>query len=165
MKERKINEFDLIDSISQNKDVNQLYKLKNNSAFSNCLRDILVSLYDENPDQLNKHQMNLLLCMHLENSAQSCGVLSCLQEWFPQHLDKFVNALREIKAPVSANTIEKAIKLLPDDGSWFFKSADENKQELMSKLDSQFSDYPDGNMPNLYREYAETYKNKVVTWV
>ncbi len=80
--------------------------------------------------------------------------MSCLQEWLPEHLDKFVNALREIDAPKSAGAIEKAIQLLPKDGSWFFDSADDISEKLMSKLDSEFSSYPDGSMPKLYRKYA-----------
>ena len=93
--------------------------------------------------------------MNLENSGQSCGILSCLQEWFPEHQDKFVNALREIDAPKSADSIEKAISLLPKDGSWFFKKSNKETEILMSEYDKMFSDYPDGSMPNLYRKYAE----------
>lgn len=161
MKEKEINEFDIIDSISQKRDYDKLYKLKDNAAFSNCLRQILDSLYRENPSHLNRHQMNLYLCMNLENSGQSCGILSCLQEWFPQHLDKFVGALKDINAPKSAEAINKAIDLLPEGGSWFFKQANEKQQELMTQYDGHFSDYPDGSMPNLYREYAEQHRESI----
>jgi len=156
-----VNEFDLIDSISLNKDVDKLFKLKDNSAFSIALHQILVGLYEENPKQLNKYQLNLFLCMHLENSGQSCGILSCLQDWFPEHLNKFVSALHEIDASKSADTIEKAIELLPENGSWFFEKANEKSQLLMRKYDGYFSDYPDGNMPDLYRKYAENNKKNI----
>lgn len=164
MKENKINEFDLIDTIGQTKDIDALYKLENNAAFSIALYQILDSLYDHNPEQLNRHQLNLFLCMHLENSGQSCGILGCLQEWFPQHLDKFVPALRDINAQQCADAIEKAIKLLPEDGSWFFKSADEQSKQELEEYDRIFSNYPDGNMPNIYRKYAERYKDEVICW-
>lgn len=161
---QEINEFDIIDSISSNKEADKLFELKNNSAFSNCLRQILDNLYRENPDHLNKDQMNLYLSMNLENSGQSCGILSCLQEWFPEHLNKFVNALKDINAPKSANAIEKAISLLPKNGSWFFKTSNEETEKLMTKYDREFSDYPDGYMPDLYRKYAELNKNEIIKW-
>ena len=84
-----------------------------------------------------------------------------LQEWFPQHLDKFVGALKDINAPKSAEAINKAINLLPEDCSWFFKQANEKQQELMTQYDGHFSDYPDGSMPNLYRKYAEQHRESI----
>jgi len=164
MEYTEINEFDLIDSIVQNKNVDELFNLKNNSAFSIALHQILDRLYDKNPIQLNNHQINLFLSMHLENAGQSCSILSCLQEWYPQHLDKFVPALISLNARNCADVIEKAIKLLPQDRSWFFNNSTEESQRLMSKFDKKFSDYPDGNMPILYRKYAELNKNNIIKW-
>lgn len=166
MDEVKIDGFnlELIDKIGESKDGETLFRLANNSAFAIALHQILNSLYDENPSKLNKQQMNLFLSMHLENSGQSCGILGCLQEWFPQYIDKFTNALFEINAPKSAETIQKAINLLPEDGSWFFDSSNEAEEELMSKYDKEFSDYPDGNMPNLYRKYAESNKTEILNF-
>jgi len=164
MNENTVNEFDLIDNIAQSKDIDALYGLLDDSAFSIALHQILVNLYDANPNKLNKHQMNLFLSMHLENAGQSCSILGCLQEWFPQYLNKYVDALKDINAPNSALTIDKAIKLLPEDGSWFYDKADEKQVESMDQLDEHFSDYPDGNMPKLYRAYANRYKNEIVTW-
>ena len=109
--------------------------------------------------------MNLLLSMHLENSGQSCGILGCLQEWFPQHLSHFENALREISAHKSADAIGQAIKLLPADGSWFYDSADKETQRRFEELDKIFSDYPDGSMPQLYREYAVKWKEAVISGI
>lgn len=162
MEENKVNEFDLIDEIGQSKNYDSLYKLKNNAAFSIALHQILNNLYDENPILLNQHQLYLFLSMHIENSGQSSSILSCLQEWYPQYLDKFVLALKDINAPKCAKLIEKAIKLLPEDGSWFYKTADEKTRQLLQDYDKQFSDYPDGNMPLLYRTYAEKYKKEIV---
>lgn len=162
METNKVNEFDLIDAIGQSKNYKKLYELKNKAAFSIALHQILNNLYDENPKLLNKHQLNLFLSMHLENSGQSCSILSCLQEWYPQYLDKFVVALRDINAPKCADAIEKVIELLPEDGSWFYKTADEKTRQLLQDYDKQFSDYPDGNMPLLYRTYAEKNKKEIV---
>ena len=166
MDENKIDGFnlELIDEISQSKDGAKLFRLSDNSAFAIALHQILVKLYEENPNKLNEHQMNLFLSMHLENSGQSCGILGCLQEWFPQYINKFVFALREIKAPRSAEAIEKAINLLPRDGSLFFDSSNKTEDELMSKFDKEFSNYPDGNMPSLYRNYAEKHKEKILNF-
>lgn len=163
-KKENINEFDLIDSISQEKEADKLFRLEDNAAFSNCLRQILDNLYRKNPTRLNKHQLNLYLSMNLENSGQSCGILSCLQEWFPEHQDKFVNALKNIGAPKSADAIEKAISLLPENGIWFFKTSNEKTETLMSNYDREFSDYPDGCMPDLYRTYAELNKSEIIKW-
>lgn len=154
--------LELIEEIVKSRDVESLYRLENNSAFSIALHQILINKYEEDPTKLNTHQMNLFLCMHLENSGQSCGILGCLQEWFPHYNDKFVKALREIKAPKSADAIEEAIRLLPKDGSWFFDSSNSFSEEQMSKLDRDFSDYPDGNMNDLYRKYAQDYKAEII---
>ena len=151
-----------LDSLVDNNNIEEVFTLKENSDFSTTLHQILTKKYDKDPKSLNEAQLNLFLCMHLENSGQSCSILSCLQEWFPQHLNKFVNSLREINAFKCADIIEKAINILPKDGSWFFESSDQNSEEMMAKFDSEFSDYPDGNMNDLYRKYAETYKAKIL---
>ncbi|MGV3611498.1 MAG: DMP19 family protein [Fluviicola sp.] len=78
-----------------------------------------------------------------------------MQEWFPQYATRVIDSLKEIGAPKSSEIIRQAVEILPKDGSWFFETADENKQELMAKLDQDFSNYPDGKMRDLYREYAE----------
>lgn len=72
-----------------------------------------------------------------------------------------VGALNEIGAVKSAEFIARAIELLPSDGSWFFDSSDEHTEELMRQCDSGFSDYPDGFMSHLYRQYAEKHKEEV----
>lgn len=162
MKKSKANDHNDADSIRQPKDLNKLFKLKDDSDFSTSLHQALVSIYNDSPSKLNNYQMNLFLCMHLENSGQSCGILSCLQEWFPEHLDKFVSALREINAPKCAEAIEKTINLLPTDGSWFFDSSSEATEKLASKYDSEFSNSPDGSMPYLYRKYAKENKTDVI---
>jgi len=152
-----------LDTLVENDNMREVFSLKENSDFSTTLHQILVKKYDKDHKSLNELQLNLFLCMHLENSGQSCSILSCLQEWFPEHLDKFVNALNEINANKCADIIKKAINILPNDGSWFFDSSDEKSEELMSKLDSEFSDYPDGNMNDLYRKYAETHRAKLIS--
>jgi len=157
-----VNEFDLIENIVQKKDIARLYALQNDDVFSIALHQILVSIYDADHSALNEPGINLFLAMHLENSGQSSSILSCLQEWFPQYLSKFVPALEHIGAVQSAVVIAKAINMLPEDGSWFFRSADDQARSEMSELDSQFSNYLDGNMPKLYREYAENCKQDII---
>ena len=150
-----------LDELVEKQNITGIFNLEDNSEFSTTLHQILVRKYDSNEDSLNEAQLNLFLCMHLENSGQSCSILSCLQEWFPQHLNKFVPALEAINATNSANAINKAISLLPKDGSWFFKTSNEETENLLSKYDSLFSDYPDGSMPDLYRRYAEQNRAKI----
>lgn len=162
MQEKTVNEFDLIDLIVQTKDLDKLFKLKDNGAFGIALHQILVNIYDKNPNQLNEHQLNLFLSMHLENSGQSSHILSCLQEWFPEHIDKFAIALNEIGAIKSAFVIKKAVALLPKDGTWFFEKANDDSKLKMKELDGLFSSYLDGNMSNIYRDYANKHKKEII---
>jgi len=153
------SEFDLVDEIGKSRDMKALYQLKNNGAFSVALHQILVGMHDADPNSLNQEQMNLFLCMHLENAGQSDHILSFLQEWFPQYTNQVLKSLDEIGATKSAIIIRQAVELLPEDGTWFFHKADEKSKKEMSELDLQFSHYPDGSTDTLYRAYAE--KNKV----
>ena len=150
-----------LDELVDSENLKAVYELKENSDFSTTLHQILVKKYDKNKKSLNEYELNLFLCMHLENSGQSSSILSCLQEWFPEHLDRFVKALKAINAVNSSNIIDKAINLLPKDGSWFFDSSNKTTEELMDKYDSEFSDYPDGSMNDLYRKYAEDHNEEI----
>ena len=154
-----------LDQIVENKDLDALYGLKDNSSFSSTLHQILVSQYGEDQNSLNRYQMNLFLSMHLENSGQSSSILSFFYEWFPQYTNRVVTALDEIGARKSARLIEKAIALLPKEGSWFYDVADEKTQAKLEDLNSQFSDYPDGAMPDIYRKYAEDWKNEIISGI
>ncbi|WP_252735969.1 DMP19 family protein [Zobellia sp. B3R18] len=99
--------------------------------------------------------------MHLENAGQADSILSFLQEWFPEQKEQIIKSLNEIGAIKSAKIIEQAIELLPENDSWFFESSNKGSEKLMDKLDSEFSDYPDGPMRDLYRKYAEKYRNEL----
>ena len=132
-------------------------------AVSGLTVDEIIS--DENQDALNQSQLNLFLCMHLENSGQSSSILSFFQEWFPEHTNKVVEALKDIDAINSSTIIQKAIKLLPEDGSWFYDKADEKTKILFEELDKRFSDYPDGSMTNLYRKYADKWKKEITSGI
>ena len=94
-------------------------------------------------------------------SSKSNLILTFLQEWFPKQNEKTIKSLNEIGATKSSEIIKKAIELLPENGSWFFDSSDEESEKLMSKLDSDFSNYPDGSMKNLYRKYAEINRSRI----
>jgi hypothetical protein len=149
------------DKIVKEQNIDALFALKDNSDFSIALHEILISRYENNPDALSAIQLNLFLCMHLENAGQADHILSFLQEWFPQHSKDVVNALKDIGAIKSAELIKQAVELLPKDGSWFFKTADENSQTLMAKIDNEFSSYPDGMLQDLYRKYAENNTSEI----
>jgi hypothetical protein len=99
--------------------------------------------------------------MHLENAGQADSILTFLQEWFPEQNEKVIKALNEIGATKSSEIIKKAVELLPENGSWFFESSNEESERIMSELDSEFSNYPDGSMRNLYRKYAEKNRNEL----
>ena len=155
MRDEVQNQLIFRDKIVKEQNINELFNLKDNSDFSIALHEILVNRYECDPNSLNEIQLNLFLCIHIENAGQADSILTFLQEWFPQYSTKVINSLKEIGAVRSSEIIRQAVEILPKDGSWFFEIIDENKQELMAKLDRDFSNYPDGKMTDLYRKYAE----------
>ncbi|MBX7227075.1 MAG: hypothetical protein K1X55_13660 [Chitinophagales bacterium] len=150
------------DKIVEEQDIESLFQLADNSDFSIALHEILVNKYEKSPDNLNPIELNLFLAMHLENAGQADSILSFLQEWFPQYSDRVISSLKEIGAIKSSEIIMKAVEILPKDGSWFFISANEEEQNLMGKYDSEFSNYPDGNIRDLYRQYADKNRNEIL---
>ena len=161
MTEEMKNEICKRDKIVEDEDVESLYLLKYDSDFSIALHQILVNRYDKNSNSLNPIELNLFLCMHMENAGQADSILTFLQEWFPEQKEQIIKSLNEIGATKSSEIIERAIELLPENGSWFFESSDEKSERQMSELDSDFSSYPDGFMRVLYRKYAEKHRNKI----
>lgn len=149
------------DKIVEEQNIDELFNLNDNSDFSIALYEILTNRYECDSNSLNDIQLNLFLCTHIENAGQADSILSFLQEWFPQYSTKVINSLNTLGAVKSAEIIRQAVELLPIDGSWFFETADENQQELMSKLDREFSNYPDGKMTDLYRKYAEINRSEI----
>ncbi|MBJ2176279.1 hypothetical protein JBL43_18655 [Aureibaculum sp. A20] len=148
------------DKIVSDEDMEGLFSLSDDSDFSIALHEILINRYAKNPDSLNPIQLNLFLCMHLENAGQADSILTFLQEWFPDKEQQIIKSLNEIGAIKSAKIIKQAVELLPQNGSWFFESSDENSERLMRKFDMEFSNYPDGPMRDLHRKYAEKHKNQ-----
>ncbi len=150
------------DGIVARKDFSALFQLDDNAYFSIVLRGILLQMHDNNPDSLNSVQLNLLICMLLEDAGKADSILGFLQEDYPQYSDKVVHALNDIGAIKSSELIREAIELLPSDGSWFYDSASDDEVKLMHKIDSSFSDYPDGFLCDLYRPYAEKNKEQLI---
>ena len=151
----------LRDKIVLEQDFDSLFQLKDNSDFSIALHEILINKYEKSTEKLNSTELNLFLCMHIENAGQADCILSFLQEWYPQYSKEVVNALHEIGAVKSSAIIRQAVALLPKDGSKFFDSSDEKTQGLMEKIDREFSSYPDGLLRDLYRNYAENNRSKI----
>lgn len=160
MTEEIKNELIKRDKIVENEDIENLFSLKDNSDFSIALFEILQKRNEKEPNSLNDIELNLFLCMNLENAGQADSILTFLQEWFPGQNEKVIKSLNVIGATKSSEIIKKAIELLPENGSWFFETSNENSEKLMNELDSAFSSYPDGFMTELYRDYAEKNKNK-----
>lgn len=161
MTEEMKNEILLRDKIVEKEDIESLFSLNDNSDFSIALYEILVNRNEKKPNSLNETELNLFLCMHLENAGQADSILTFLQEWFPEQKEKVIKSLNEIGATKSSEIIKKAIELLPKNDSWFFESSNEESERIMSELDSDFSNYPDGPMKNLYRKYAEKHWNEL----
>ncbi|AQS94034.1 hypothetical protein BXQ17_08130 [Polaribacter sp. BM10] len=161
MTEEIKNELIIRDKIVENEDIESLFSLKDNSDFSIALFEILQKRNEKEPNSLNEIELNLFLCMNLENAGQADSILTFLQEWFPEQNEKVIKSLNEIGATKSSEIIKKAVELLPENGSWFFESSDENSEKLMIKFDSEFSSYPDGPMEDIYRKYAEKNRNEL----
>jgi hypothetical protein len=161
MTEEIKNELIIRDKIVKNEDIESLFSLKDNSDFSIALFEILQKRNEKEPNSLNEIELNLFLCMNLENAGQADSILTFLQEWFPEQNEKVIKSLNEIGATKSSEIIKKAVQLLPENGSWFFESSNEESEKIMSELDSEFSNYPDGSMRNLYRKYAEKHRNEL----
>jgi hypothetical protein len=161
MTEEIKNELIILDKIVKNEDIESLFSLKDNSDFSIALFEILQKRNEKEPNSLNEIELNLFLCMNLENAGQADSILTFLQEWFPEQNEKVIKSLNEIGASKSSEIIKKAIELLPENGTWFFESSNEESERIMSELDSEFSNYPDGPMRNLYRKYAEKNRNEL----
>ncbi|WP_233885959.1 DMP19 family protein [Tenacibaculum piscium] len=161
MTEEIKNESIIRDKIVENEDIESLFSLKDNSDFSIALFEILQKRNEKEPNSLNEIELNLFLCMNLENAGQADSILSFLQEWFPEQNEKVIKSLNEIGASKSSEIIKKTIELLPENGTWFFESSNEESERIMSELDSEFSNYPDGPMRNLYRKYAEKNRNEL----
>ncbi|GAL79903.1 hypothetical protein JCM19274_2575 [Algibacter lectus] len=161
MTEEIKNELIIRDKIVENEDIESLFSLKDNSDFSIALFEILQKRNEKDPNSLNEIELNLFLCMNLENAGQADSILTFLQEWFPEQNEKVIKSLNEIGASKSSEIIKKAIELLPENGTWFFESSNEESERIMSELDSEFSNYPDGSMRNLYRKYAEKNRNEL----
>lgn len=102
------------------------------------------------------------MCMQLENYSQADDILSYLQGDFSEYRDETIHALREIHAIKSAEIIEQAVKLLPENGEWFFKIANAETKETMSKLNAEFSNYPDGHLCDLIRKYANVHREELL---
>lgn len=146
------------DKIVKEQDIESLFQLFDNDDFSIALYEILSNKCGYNPDILNPNLKTIFLCMLMENAGQADHILSFLQEDFSKYADEVINALNEIGATKSSEIIKQAVQLLPEDGSWFFDTASESLKNLMSKLDSDFSSYPDGQMRDLYRKFADKHR-------
>lgn len=145
--------------IVKDRNIDDLFQLTDNDDFTISLYEILSNQCGHKPDTLNPRQRVLFLCIQLENAGQADSILSFLQEDFPEYAGEAVKALNEIGATKSAEIIKQAVRLLPENGSWFFDNADEDSQNLMIKFDTEFSGYPDGLMCDLYRKYADNHRS------
>ncbi|MDO5105455.1 hypothetical protein [Capnocytophaga sp.] len=139
-----------------------IFLFKDNDDFSVALYKSLEEKCNYDLSVLNPVQKKLFLCMLLENFGQAESILAFLQENYPQYSNEVIDALREIGASKSADIIAQAVALLPADGTWFFDASDAHSEAMMAKLETDFSNYPDGFLSDLYRKYAETHKKEVL---
>jgi len=149
----------LRDEAVKNRDIDGLFDLTGNGDFEIGLLEIFEAIGCE---KLNHPQKVLYLCMHIENAGQADTVLSFLQEEFSTYSNEVIKALYEIGAIKSAKIIEQIVEMLSKNEGWFYDTADKESEKQFNKLDTEFSSYPDGNMPKLYRAYAEKHKADII---
>lgn len=62
------------DKIVVEEDFEHLFSLSNNADFSIALYEIFVNRYNKDINSLNPIQLNLFLCMQIENATQADGL-------------------------------------------------------------------------------------------
>ena len=141
----------------------KILQIECDSAFSYALMQYLEKKCSKknDPTNLNKYQKTLYLCIWLENFSISDGILTFINDVYSDYHDEIVLALHSIGAVRSSNVIKAAINLLPADGEWFLKTANNEIKEEMKKLDDEFCSYPDGKLSLLYRNYVIKYFNEL----
>ena len=141
----------------------KILQIENGFDFSYALMQYLEKQCSKknDPTNLNEYQKTLYLCIWLEDFSISDGILTFINDVYCNYHDEIVLALHSIGAVKSSNIIKEAINLLPVDGEWFLKTANQELKEKMRKLDQEFCSYPDGELWSLYRKYTVKYFNEL----
>lgn len=151
-----------IKSIIESKDVNALLSL-DEYDFGDFLTELNYTYFSEMPfEKLNHEQKVLFLCMKLEDACQADTITSLAEDGdMLLKLPEIRSAHEEIGAPETAGLIQNFIDLLPDntfeasvipDWDWFFEN--EEREDKISEIDGDITDYPDGVMRNVFRRYC-----------
>lgn len=161
-KKKKNDEYkDLSDNIVKNKNVS-LFKSLNKKEFDQVLIKLQYDYFCYIPfEKLNHEQRVLYLCMSLEDACQADTIFSLYEDGIMLQMPAIYDALMEIGAPKTAKLVKEFINLLPEntfkdmklpDQNWFWETFE--REEQIGNIDREISNYPDGNMREIYYQYV-----------
>ncbi|MBQ7782387.1 MAG: hypothetical protein IJ368_00295 [Oscillospiraceae bacterium] len=150
-----------LEDIISKKDSNALMQLDDNE-----LDDLIMKLYYEcysktDISELNEAQLNIYLCSFLEDCTQADTAYTFIEEGMGRYILRAAAAYDAVGAPETAALVREMAELIPE----AVLDGEEPDDELMDKLmefDEQISDYPDGIMSKLYREYARKHSAEIL---
>lgn len=161
---------ELIRKIIRDQDTETFCSL-NEDDMDSCFIELLYKhFYKMGFQKLNDIQKTLFLCMVLEDHCQADGVLSLTEEneiFFL--LPEIHQALLDIQAPKTAAMLQKFIDFMPTgtfkngiipEWDWFM---DDANAPVFKDIDSVISDYPDGLMRGLYRDFILSDKERAIS--
>ncbi len=156
----------------ESKAISDIITSRDEAAFANLseyeMSDCFIELmynhfYSMEFEAMNHTQKTLFLCMVLEDHCQADGILSLTEEENLFFLmPEMKGALTEISAVKTAQALQEFIDYMPQqtfenhiipEWDWFM---DEKNSEVIESIDSKISNYPDGLLRVLYREYVLT---------
>lgn len=142
-------------NIILNKDVDGLLTLSEREKEEFLLVLIYDYLSAKSLHEMSEVQKTLFLASRLEDTCQADALPSLAEdkEVFLA-LPEIKTAYEKLEAPKTAALLEELISLVPvgtvPKGDWFFE---DERKELIFKIDSEICDYPDGPMCRLYIAY------------
>lgn len=142
-----------VEEIIANKNYAELSKLDDDS-FDELLFKLIYEIYVElDISELNAVQKNIYLCSKIEDCTQADTFYTFIEDGFGKYLSEAAQAYDAVGAPITASLIRKAVEMIPQEVIDGGEPSEELWDEL-SVLDGKITDYPDGVMGGLLREYA-----------
>lgn len=111
--------------------------------------------------EMNETQKTLFLASRLEDACQADSLLSLSEdEKVFLALPEMKCALEKIGSVKTARLLDEFISLVPEsfvpEWEWFFE---EERKDIIQKIDSGICNYPDGAMRDRYIEFISDRKN------
>lgn len=122
---------------------------------------------DHDFESLNKHEKNVIFIEMLEGQVNNGGFDQYFFNSSGDYVHETLSALEEIKAPITADIFDQAVKAfpvfpIPKDIEKRRKFMEKLPKEIFEKwaaLDDKFYDYPE-NLSELVIEFVKTHRDK-----